>query len=813
VLATTNGWVGQSGLLAVPIDSGTVHLPLLEGARIVTAQPVSPNQSYWINGSNNNQYVQWAVETGSGVGGSAAAVARPGPAASGGSANYIQALRTYYFPVWPNTPYTIRFSYQANGPGFSGANDATGSQLQFQALESPYLTGGNFLSTAGTNILNRTTGWTSEAYVFTTTPGTHCLCLKFGVMFGNGNQTNPADSFYLDDDCGVTMVLGSTANPSPYGQPLNFTATVVPINPALGTPTGTVQFQTNGVDFGDAVTLSGGKATSEPLPQTLLLGNYTVTAVYSGDINFTAGNGALANGQTIYLQTAFTYNGTAQGPSLGGIWPDGTNAVSYMGLTYQGDPYVGTGAPTNAGSYYVTNTTVVDNNGNGPTNCQGFVILKATNAVQLTSSSVSSTYGDTVTFTGLIQTNGVTAQDATGNLIFTVDGAMVATNALTNSVATYSTSSLTATGHNITVTYSGDNNYTNNATGMIAQNVTPASSAFSDLTASQSITYGTENIDLDGRLTASMNLYPPKGEVLNVTIAGLQTNATLLDDLGNFRLSFPTATFPASALPYTINYAYAGNINFIGATNIYTSLTVNQAVAMVSLGSLSQTYNGAAINVTVSTTPTNLPVHVTYNDSSIQPTNAGLYTVAATILNPNYQGFATNTLVILQAPQTIAFDPLPGAVYGDSPFTLTAAASSGLPVSFASSDSTVASVGGSKVSILATGSVSVTASQLGNVNYLPTNVSQTLTVADIVAQLSIGTDLNDYYTVTNATLTISGNANRQYSIQYLSDLTQTNWQTLTVISNLPSAHYQVNDPATKPARYYRLVRPIWTPDN
>ena len=977
VLATTNGWVGQSGLLAVPIDSGTIHLPRMEEAAILTAQPVSPNQSYWINGTNNNKYVQWAIENGSGVGGSTAAVARPGPAASGGSANYIQALRTYYFPVWPNTPYTIRFSYQANGPGFSGANDASGSQLQFQALESPYLTGGSFLSTAGMNIGNGTTGWTNGAYAFTTTPGTHCVCLKFGVMFGSGNQTNPADSFYLDDDRGTTVVLTSTANPSPYGQPLNFTATVAPINPALGTPTGTVQFQTNGVNFGSAVTLSGGKATSATLPPTLLLGNYAVTADYGGDAIFTAGNGVLADGQSIYLQTTFTYNGTAQGPPLGGVWPDGNATVIFTGTTCQGESYVGTVAPTNAGTYSVTNTLAVDSNGNETTNRQGFVILQATNVIQLTSSGLSSTYGDTIAFTGLIQTNGATAGDATGYLMFAVDGAIVATNGLTNGVATYSTSSLTATGHSIAVTYSGDNNYTNNATGMLAQNVTPVSPGFSGLTASQSITYGTTHIDLNGRLSAGAGIYPPQGKALAITIAGLQTYATILDGSGDFSLSFPTATIPASPSPYIISYAYAGDGNFHATNDSQTSLTVSPAAATVSLQNLNQIYNGTAANATVETTPANLTVSVTYDGGSNPPTNAGSYIVVANIVDSNYQGAATNTLmispalgmitlsnliqtydgvgksvsytttptnlnvsltydgnsavptnagnyavvatmadtnyqggatntltislatativltklnqiytgspisvtamtiptnlqvnltydgwsnapiatgnytvvgtiddlnyqgsttnslVIAQAPQTITFGPLPLFVLGDAPYTLTAVASSGLPISYASSDVAVASVISNTVTILGVGAINITADQAGDANYLVTNASQILLVTNLVAGLSISQDTNDFYTVTNfayatndspyltniinvytnVTLTIYGNQGRAYNLQYRDDLASTNWQTLQTITNLPTPTYQINDSATAPARFYRLQRPVWMPVN
>jgi len=318
ILAMTNGWVAQTGLLAVPLDPGVIHLPRLEGAAIVTSQPACPDPTYWINGTNNNQYAQWGIEVGQGVGGSDAVVAHPGPTAMGGSANYLQTLRTYYFPVWPNTQYTVSFFYRAIGPGFNGLGDAAGSQLQFQALESPNLAGGAWLSTAGMNILNESTGWANGLYNFTTTVGTHCVCLKFGVMFGSGNQANPADSFYLDDDRGTTNLLTATANPALFGQSVSFTANVIPVNSALGTPTGTVQFLTNGVPFGGAVVLSGGSASSASLPPTLPPGKYAVTASYSGDVDFTGGVGTLSGGQLIYL---------SPDPSFGRDRATGTNLI------------------------------------------------------------------------------------------------------------------------------------------------------------------------------------------------------------------------------------------------------------------------------------------------------------------------------------------------------------------------------------------------------------------------------------------------------------------------------------------------------
>jgi hypothetical protein len=78
----------------------------------------------------------------------------------------------------------------------------------------------------------------------------------------------------------------------------------------------------------------------------------------------------------------------------------------------------------------------------------------------------------------------------------------------------------------------------------------------------------------------------------------------------------------------------------------------------VTLGNLSQTYNGTARSATATTTPTNLTVNITYNGSANAPTNAGSYTVIGTISDANYQGSATNTLVINKGAGTVTLGNL-----------------------------------------------------------------------------------------------------------------------------------------------------------
>jgi len=79
--------------------------------------------------------------------------------------------------------------------------------------------------------------------------------------------------------------------------------------------------------------------------------------------------------------------------------------------------------------------------------------------------------------------------------------------------------------------------------------------------------------------------------------------------------------------------------------------------------------------------------------------------------------------------QTITFNALASKTYGASSFSLTGTASSGLPLSYTSSNTSVATVSGSVVTIVGPGSSTITASQAGNTSYnSATSVSQTLTV-------------------------------------------------------------------------------------
>jgi len=80
-------------------------------------------------------------------------------------------------------------------------------------------------------------------------------------------------------------MIGSSPNPAGPGTNVTFTMTVSPVAPGAGTPSGTVNFRTNG-SIGGTGTLSGGIATATFTTSTLTNGSDTVVAEYAGDINF-----------------------------------------------------------------------------------------------------------------------------------------------------------------------------------------------------------------------------------------------------------------------------------------------------------------------------------------------------------------------------------------------------------------------------------------------------------------------------------------------------------------------------------------------
>ncbi len=112
---------------------------------------------------------------------------------------------------------------------------------------------------------------------------------------------------------------------------------------------------------------------------------------------------------------------------------------------------------------------------------------------------------------------------------------------------------------------------------------------------------------------------------------------------------------PVNAGTYTV-VATIDSPDFAGSDT--ETLVVSPAPAAVALSGLSAVYDGAPHAAVAATAPPGLAVLLTYDGLPAPPTNAGSYAVVATVVDPNYVGSASGTLVIAQATAGIAFSGL-----------------------------------------------------------------------------------------------------------------------------------------------------------
>jgi hypothetical protein len=125
-----------------------------------------------------------------------------------------------------------------------------------------------------------------------------------------------------------------------------------------------------------------------------------------------------------------------------------------------------------------------------------------------------------------------------------------------------------------------------------------------------------------------------------------------------------------------------------------------------------------------------------FNGSLFTATTAGVTTVRASRAagaNGSTYFLAANavdqTFTVVGLSQTLSgFSAIPAHTFLDAPFTVSATASSGLPVTFAIT-SGPATLSGNTVTMTGAGNVTITAAQAGNGTYAPVTASQTFTIA------------------------------------------------------------------------------------
>lgn len=166
-------------------------------------------------------------------------------------------------------------------------------------------------------------GWTAAAplstarYVLAATPGADGSILALGGCCDPGANALPTVEEYLPPDTqpvttGVTVRASS--NPTAAGVATTFAASVFPVSPPAGVPSGSVTFLDGATTIGSA-RLSGAPAVAE-LTTTLAGGVHSISARYTGDGVFGPSTAASTLAETVVAVTAAAPATVGQGASL-----------------------------------------------------------------------------------------------------------------------------------------------------------------------------------------------------------------------------------------------------------------------------------------------------------------------------------------------------------------------------------------------------------------------------------------------------------------------------------------------------------------
>jgi ELWxxDGT repeat protein len=329
--------------------------------------------------------------------------------------------------------------------------------------------------------------------------GSHTIT---AIYNGNANfLTSNSSSAQMVNQAGTTTTLSSSVNSPVSGQRVVFTASVSPLAPSIGTPTGNVDFKEGATDLTPGgVTLVGGRATFTS--SSLSVGTHTLTASYGGDVHFTLSQGSNSAAPLVVNKAVSRTVLTAfPNPAGFGQVVSFTVGVSVL-LPGTGTP-AGTvtftdgattiGSMTLNGAGRATFTTSLLSRGNHAINASyggngnflasaytnfGETVQKDATTTTVTASANPAVVGTTVTFTAAVQASSPGAGTPTGTVTFTDITTVLGTGTLNGAgQATFSTSALAVGTHAIMATYAGDNNFTSSFSPNIAEVIKASTTA------------------------------------------------------------------------------------------------------------------------------------------------------------------------------------------------------------------------------------------------------------------------------------------------------------------------------------------------
>jgi hypothetical protein len=315
-------------------------------------------------------------------------------------------------------------------------------------------------------------------------------CYGFGLNEGGlcgGKDDGSVGVFLNVSQLPTSTSLVSSGNPSTFGQPVTFTASVTSQGP--NTATGTITFNDGSTTLGISL-LNGGSATF--LTRTLAIGPHSIEAIYSGDGNFTGS--VSSNLSQVVTKSATTttllssinpsvpgkpVTLTALVSSLAGTptgkveYLNGTTVLATVTLTSGSAKYTTSKLPPGANK--ITAVYQGDSNNSGSTSASLIQVVLATTTTTLTSSPDPSAYGQTVTFTAKV--NSSIGAPLNGETVTFKQGVSVLGMGILNGgSATFSTSTLGVGTRAIKALYGGDARFGSSTSATASQVIHKAAS-------------------------------------------------------------------------------------------------------------------------------------------------------------------------------------------------------------------------------------------------------------------------------------------------------------------------------------------------
>jgi len=445
----------------------------------------------------------------------------------------------------------------------------------------------------------------------------------------------------------TTTALGTSINPSAFGQSVTYTATVT--SNGAGAPTGTVTF----LDGGSIGTgsLSGNPATATFSTSGLAVGGHTISASYGGDSNFNTSTTTSNVSQTVNTAPTATVV-SSPGPTVfgqavtftatisittGACTPTGTVTFS-DGVSPLGSPATVSGnvaTLTTSGLSVGSHTIGASYSGDG--NCAASSTSGITQTVSqgATTTTVSAApnpnlggVGQSVTLTANVSVTTPANGTPTGTVTFK-DGttALGSPVAVMSGTATLSTTAIGQGVRSISATYAGDTNFT--TSNGSTQAVNKGNTTMSTVSAAPNPSVWGQSLTLSSTISVTS---PATG-----TPTGQVTFKDGSTTLGTGTLTGGSATFTTSALAvgaHNITATYQGDDSFYAsAASTAGTVTVGKGSTTTSAVTALPTPSVWGQSVTLSSTisvtsPANgTPIGpVTFKDGA---TTLGTGTIAA----------------------------------------------------------------------------------------------------------------------------------------------------------------------------------------